>query len=391
MIKKSLIVIMAIILVLVDFSGCTEEKNNEKDLSQGKPTITEDTVLEQVILDGLNLVGLEERIYNNTELIIRGDIDIEDNAKLMIINSKIIIDQEYNKQYSLNVKDSATLIVDNAYYESLEWRWFNFNYYNDAKVQIVDFENEQEPWQTIESNVHAEFVRAPAGITIFNTVGRDFIGSIVIEESDYIYFEIDLKPGEKYELEFPNGFVEEWHPNYFEGTIDVYNSTITNLDIDLWPGVNVTVINSNHFSVGWIFGDGWGQQYSEGDSAEIIGLKNMHYEDFTVEANNATLRLINTTLDSWWPLVTGDFNLTVRECRMTDPWAYNEATFKIYDSYIFYMSATNNAIVEIHDSVVEDSLVALESSTIKLYATEFSGGTTIDPQARIFIDGKIIN
>jgi hypothetical protein len=75
---------------------------------------------------------------------------------------------------------------------------------------------------------------------------------------------------------------------------------------------------------------------------------------------------------------------------MIDPWAFNNAKFNIYDSFIFYLTATNEAVVEIHDSIVEDSLVALESSTIMLFNTSFSGETTIDPDASIIIDGVSI-
>ena len=375
------------ILSLVFIIGCIE-KNNDNE-SYKKPTITKDTILDQVVLYGLLLDSNEEIIYNETELIIRGNIDIKDNASLTIKNSKVIIDQEYNKQYMLTVKDNATFIVDNIYYESIDWRWFNWEYLGNATIHIEDFGNDQEPWQAIEGNVNAEFIRAPAGLTIaaIGDDGKEFNGSIFIRESDKVYFEVNLKPGENYEFEFPNGFIEEWHPNYFSGSIDIYNSTITDIDIDLWPGVNVTVKNTDHFAVGWIFGDGFGRGHSEGDSAEIIGLKNIYYDDFIVKANNATLRIINTTLTSWWPLVTGEFELTVRDSHMIDPWAFNEAEFNIYDSYIFYMSARNNATVRIYNSEIEDSLVALEGSRIELFDTEFFGTTTIDPQAEIFIDG----
>ena len=313
-----------------------------------------------------------------------------DNSKLEIINSRITIDIDYNKQYALVVKNNATLHIDNCYYQSIDWRWYNFEYFDNAKVRIVDFENENAPWQTVEQNVDAEFIRAAAGITIFansDEIDDAFSGSILIRESNSVYFEIDLKPEIDYDFEFPNGFVEEWHPDYFEGSVDVYNSTITNLDIDIWAGVDVIVRNTDPLELGWIFGDGFGQKHSVGSSAEIVGLKNMSYDDFTFEANNASLRLINTYVGGWWPIITGDFELTVRDCFMMDPWAYNQAKFFVYDSFIFYMSAANDAVVEIHDSIVEDSLVALDNSTIMLFNTSFAGETSADTGARIIIDG----
>ena len=386
---KPIILLILMILILFCFCGCIQEQVNNNQSNQ-KPTITEDTQLEQVILDGLTLSGFQEQRYEDKELIVRGNIEVLDNSKLEIINSRITIDIDYNKQYALVVKNNATLHIDNTYYQSIDWRWFNFEYFDNAIIRIVDFENENSPWQTVEQNVDAEFIRAAAGITIFandDEIDDPFRGSILIRESNSVYFEIDLKPEVDYDFEFPNGFVEEWHPDYFEGTIDVYNSTITNLDIDIWAGVDVVVRNTDPLELGWIFGDGFGQGHSVGTSAEIVGLKDMTYDDFTFEANNASLRLINTYVGGWWPIVTGEFELTVRDCFMMDPWAYNSAKFNVYDSFIFYMSAANNAVVEIHDSVVEDSLVALDNSTIILFNTSFSGETQIDPGASIIIDG----
>ena len=391
---KPPLMLIIFILIMVCFSGCTDIEDTETNGSHGKPLITKDTILEQVVLNGLSLSGNEERVYNYTELVIRGDVDVGGFSKLVIMNCQLIIEQEYNKQYVLSVKDNATFIVDNVYYESKDWRWFNFEYFDNATIKLVDFENENAPWQTIEGAVEAEFLNASAGVTIFakeDDFDDPFTGSLLINDSESVYFEIDLKPEIDYVFEFPNGYVDEWHPDYFEGSIDVYNSVITNIDIDIWPGVNVTVNNTSPLELGWIFGDGWGQPYSEGNYAEIIGLKNMSYDDYTFEANNARLRLINTSVTGWWPLVTGDFELTVRDCLMIDPWAYNHARFNIYDSYIFYLTATNEAVVEIHNSVVEDSLVALENSTIRLYDTDFSGEMTIEPGARIFIDDVLVN
>jgi hypothetical protein len=348
------VIFLIILLSILFFAGCIETNTSDNTDYNKKPIINKDSILDKIVLNGLQLDGNTEKVYNETELIIRGNIDIKDNASLTIKNSKIIIDQEYNKQYTLTVKDNATFIVDNIYYESIDWRWFNWEYLGNATIHLEDFVNNQEPWQTIEGTVNAKIIRAPAGLTIaaIGDDGKEFSGSILIRESDKVYFEINLKPGENYEFEFPNGFVDEWHPTYFLGSIDIYNSIITDIDIDLWPGVNVTVKNTDHFAVGWILGEAFGRAHSEGESAEIIGLKNKYYNDFTVNASNATLRIINTTLTSWWPLVTGDFNLTVRDSHMIDPWAFNEAEFNIYDSYIFYMSARDNATVRIYNSTV---------------------------------------
>jgi hypothetical protein len=388
---RTLIAVFFVSFLVFGCVGCIDNKEVIEDGSQGKPLISEDTILDIVILDGLEIGGFDQRTFEDTELIIRGDIVIQDDAVLSISNSKIIVDQEYNKQYMLSVKDNASFFIDNVFFKSLEWRWFNFEYSDNAMIRFIDFENEQAPWQSVEGNVTIKLVRSSAGITIFSQdifEGEDpFGGSIVIDGSDSVYFEIDLKPGREYVFEFPNGFVEEWHPDYFLGTVDVFNSTITNLDIDIWPGVDVTVVNSSHFELGWIFGDGWGQKHSVGKSGEIVGLKEGWYDDVVFAANNASLRLVNTTFTGWWPIVTGDFELTVRDCWMIDPWAYNEARFRVFDSFIFYMSATNEAVVEIVNSTVEDSLVALESASISIFNSDFDGDTIFDVDARIVIDG----
>jgi len=361
----------------------TEKEPNEVIKDQ-------DEALETVILNGLTLQNNDERIYDKKELIIRGDIDLLDNSRLEITNSKIVVEPDYHKQYVLEARDNSTLTIRNCSYESEEWRIYNFEYFDNAQIHIEDFDDEEGPWQAVSSDVDAVFLNAIAGITIPADGDEAFTGSITVTNSDQVYFELDLKPGKTYDMKLPSGLIEEWHPDYFEGSIDVYNSTITNLDVDIWPGVDVTIRDSENFAVGWIFGDGWDQKYSKGKSAEIVGLREGYYKDLTIEANNAKLRLINTTFGGWWPIVTGEFELTVRDSDMVDPWAYNESIFNIYDSDVFYISATDEATVNIYNSKVDDSLVALENSRIELFNTELGGETSIEENARIYIDGKMI-
>lgn len=344
---------------------------------------------EQITIDELILTGDEEITYNNKDLLVRGNIRLLDNSKLTVKNSKFTIDIEYNRQYTLEAANNSTLIIENCEYESLEWRWYNFEYRDDATVRITDFAQESGPWQSISHTVDAKFDNAVAGMTFAAFNDEEFKGSVEIRNSDSVYFELNLKPGETYDLTLPNGYVEEWHPDYYVGTIDVYDSTITNLDIDLFAGVDVTVRDSTNFALGWIFGEAWGGVLSEGTSGEISGLRKGYYDDQTFSTNNASLRLINTDFDEWWPIVTGDFELTVRDSDMMDPWAYADSTFNVYDSFIFYMSATNDSTVNIYNSIVEDSLVVLENATVNLYDTEFDGEINAEEGATVTIDGEV--
>ena len=57
----------------------------------------------------------------------------------------------------------------------------------------------------------------------------------------------------------------------------------------------------------------------------------------------------------------------------------------------FYMSATDDAVVELFNSTVDDFLVALENASIRLFDTEFFGDTIFDVGARISIDKEIVD
>lgn len=337
-----------------------------------------------VITNGFTLNGNEQLEYNNVTLVIRGQINLLGFSNLTLINCHIIAELEFHKQFYLDVRDSASFIVVNCELESENWYWYNFRYEDYAIVYHENFQHGGIPWQQCSNFANISFINSGADITF----GTEFEGNIFVNGSDNVYFEILLRNGD-YDLEFPEEYVEEWHLNISTLTVDVYNSAIHTIDIDLEPGVNAIVRNANDFAVGWIFGGGWGAP-SAVDYIEIVGLKEGYYSDTTFVGDNSSLRMVNTNFRGWWPITNSDFNLVVRDGSIVDPWVYHDSNMTMIDCEIYYISSADNGVYYIYNSTILNNIVALDNSIVYCFNIEFSGSVSIAENAHVYIDGTEI-
>lgn len=343
--------------------------------------------------NGFNLHGYESRIYNNTMVTIRGQINLYDHSTLIFENSSIIYDLDYNRQFGIDVHNEATLIINDCEIESIDYKWVFFSFFESATIHFKNFSNDLEdwaPWTSCEGYVKYLMENSVAWVTI----SKDFYGNLTATHSNRVYFELMLKPGEVYDETLPRNYTDYWECNFYDGSVTVIESFIQKLDVDLFPGVNATIRDTPYIDFGWRFGDvGPGSEYSEPDIPRTIeGVRVGYYADFFIQGDNANLHLINSSIDQgWWPMTTGNYHLTVIDNDLVDPRAEDTSNFTAIDSDIHYFTGIDNSYSHIINSSIEQSIVALNNAVVELTNTSFYGSVAIDENATIIINGEIID
>ena len=309
-----------------------------------------------------------------------------------------MIIEDYHKQYQLQVKDNGSLNISNSFFTSLSNKWFNFNYYDNACIHISNFKSTIEyiPWHYSESsktNMTINFYDSIVGVTLYN----NYNGILNVYDSSGIYFEILIGAG-TYDYNFPSG-----HINYFKvptssklGTVQVFNSIIYEIDTTIWPGARVTIRNNlnSKFAFGWINGKQWyfvgdTRSYSNNLPIYLSSIKNGYYADQTWLGDNSSLRLVNSRItNGFWPVINGNFNLSVFNSDLIDPWSYDTSRMIVKSSTINYVTATDSSNFLIENSIIHDSIVALKNSTVSCTGCTFSGQVSIGNGAKVFFDGQ---
>ena len=339
---------------------------------------------EEVVLAGLTLNKSDEKTFQNKKLLVTGDININDDARLTILDCEIFIDQEYHQQYTLEVKGNAHLRVEDSDLSTRDWTWHNWNYIDNSEIYLKNF-TWTILWQGIDGSHGVSFASENTAIGLTASPGPTQ-NKISISTSPAVHLELAFDPGTyDFTLPAPGSYVDLWTAPYYP-LLEVANSTIKQIDIDVTPDVNLIVRDTKDLNFGWAMGfTGNVGHYT------IDGIKVMHYDDQTFAADDASLRLINTNVENWWPTTFGSIQLTVRDTVMADPRTWENSRMIIEDSQLYLFAANDNSKTEIHRSTIENNIHAAGEARVDLYDMTYSEnytGHTVTENGVIYEDGE---
>jgi hypothetical protein len=321
--------------------------------------------------------GSSHIVIRNETVNVASNVIIQDNAVVEIYGGTLNFVQSRNQEWSWTVRGNSRLILNGVTLSFVNNYWMNFSYVDNAFVSFTDVPSIGPLWQVLNNNAQVVVNNSPIGIT---PLARS-TGSVTITNSPSVWFELGLPSG-TYDGSVPNGFVTNF--NLALGYhLAVANSTIRRIDIDLSPGVNVTLRDTTIVGIGWNFGLGT----PHAPAITINGLKRQHYADATFIGDNSSLRLVNTALSEWWPVLFNDFILNVTNCTLADPHVNHTSQMNISDSYLTLVVASDSAVARIATSTITDSLSAFGFGLIELTNVVFSGQMNTSGAGRIVRDG----
>ena len=220
---------------------------------------------------------------------------------------------------------------------------------------------------------------------LLNSVGR-----VTIRNSPSVWIELTLPSSSSVStLTFPRGYVTQWGlPTGFSYTVDIYNSVIDKVDPTVSFGSKTVIQNSTLYGIGWLVGLGG---YQDSGSEILDGLREGYFADqtfsYTKYGVNTSLRLVNSSVEKWWPMAFGTMELIIRNARLADPGAMNQSIYRIQDSRIDSFMASHQSRVYISDTTISWFVTAVGYSTVYLDRVNFSGQVSVMGNGRVFRDG----
>jgi hypothetical protein len=346
-------------------------------------------------LGNLTLSGNDSLVIQGKNIVINGNIQISENAKLTFRDSQLTIKQDYIQQYSLTVSGNASFEVERVsapMHVDSTW-WMTWTYTDSSKITFNQFKYPGAIWQAVGGDASLNFTNSPVSATF----SASSSAKLVAINPDSVWIEMLLpKKADPYHFTLPNGQMwANWNsPVELPYSIQIVNATkIESIDFDIEPGVNVVVTNSQSVKFGWAFHPPyvWDRVVDDTEkTSAITGLKNQYYADNIFSSgegeNLASIRIVNSTIHNWWPVVMNGFILEIDNCTMADPRAY-DSNVSINNSSMFMYGSYGNSTVLIKNSTIQDSIIVKDTSFMDLQYVNFSGRITKDPTAKLRRDG----
>ncbi|MFC2038479.1 hypothetical protein ACFLUG_01755 [Chloroflexota bacterium] len=348
-----------------------------------RPSVTETSVHEGDLI----LSGDEVLEYSNTRLILKGNMVIRDRARFIATNVILDQPQEYNKQYGIQVKDNATFDLENVFIDS-GGPWLNIDFMDSSRVNLTRVwgTNTNIPWYTVQNSARVSIEESEMGMTPFG----DYTGNLSIKNSS-IMLELSVPGESQVEITLPFGYTPNWtFPSSGDSGItyhiQVEDSWLRSSGMGLSPGANVTIRDTE--TIVLLLGVGWN---GSGAKVELKDLQPGFIEDRTWKADGATLRVINTYINEWYPNAGGNGELTLIDSKVNEMEPWGEAKVIIRNSHLSVIHANNEVEIWVYDSQVDFDVVARDESVIHLFNTTVGG--TIDQvnNSTIYIDNVPFN
>ena len=337
-----------------------------------------------IIMSASNRLKKEMNIYGN----------------LIIRNSILIWEQEYNQQVELVVKNGGSLRIVNSYADASGAGWWNWTYETGSKIYYERFHS--AVWTTAAgSNIQYEANDFSwTRLTFLEGVNNS---SFLINDALVLDLEIFTPKRSKISASVPpEGAVVDWelHNFYKNTTLDVNSSRATRIDLTLTEGTDLTLSDYDGGNIGLIIDrtnkrretciiEGFGDPL-----APEVGIR-VEEKSWNFECIRSKLTLVNSRAVGIWPTIWGNVDLVVENSRLIDPGNLGcGANFIIRDSLVD-LFRTRTGCDEGARSYIANSTVnqAVESSgsnvKVWLYNTKILGHYT--PYKTLETDGaKII-
>lgn len=328
----------------------------------GHSALSQETVRHQgdLVIEGDEVFTIEDVIYRQ-----RGDIIVRDNARLIIRNATLIVDQDFYLQYSIVIRDQAELVAENAVITS------NF------RIE-VHFRNEA---QGRVSRLTTDWI-IPTGhstVTITNSrIRRELIvgdqPTVSISDSTlntlHVFLEADvvanfqgLQPGLYRSLDFGTMIASGTEPR-----ITLENTEVQRWSINIPYHVKSITFSDSHPGKLTL-------KFYQSGSVQLDGLRPGFYEERSI--GNVTL--LRTTIDYWAISVKAwGLQLTLSTLRggVGVYFTGGNAQVRIIDSTINLEALSYNGTLSFDQTTVQgrmvfkDSIFTVEGSL--RFATEAS-------------------
>lgn len=376
--KKEVILLLIVVIFLI---SCTVKDNYLPTLSQQtnvstsqqtnnpSPSGSTSARVEQHHPGDL-IISQGTYLINNSKFTLRGNLIVNGTGKLIVQDSDLYFEQDYNQQYRAYIKQRASLEMKNVHFHT-NGKWFNFQYQDQAKAifQGVSGEDCCIPWHGSSDDVHISIENSTIGLTVSDNVK-------VIAKNSNLFFELVLSNVTgTYAL--PSGYVEKYElivphkKSIIE--LSVTNSTFTDWGTTLDKYTNVTFINST-MTIGMNAGSDWANPRSRNAIVTVSEIRNKVYGDYTLTFDTNHLHLINTFVRDWYPQAFNNATIEIINSELADLQSNSgTANIIVRNSTMSIAIARENVTYIFYDSTIAQDAIAHDNAKIHLYNTNVLG------------------
>ncbi len=320
----------------------------------------------------IDLTGTQELVIEDTMFVHDGNINLSGNAKLVIRNSFVWHFQDFAFQYGVNARDDSGIVIENSAVGSNCNGSFNYSLTDNASLEAdtVDIgRGSCNVWVFMGGEVAVE-------IDNWNFFGGTVCdGSAVqIDNSETLEVEFCFPQDSVIDTSLPtevDTFSFGPDPaNGVEFSLNMQNVTMDGWGINVLPGSDITIRDSDAITIGVIVGRPWTDE-----TVMLDGLEKTRYGEKTWQIGpDASLTLVNTNVYGWEPNVFADNTLVISNSNYTAS-AVNsgDGRYEISDSTVNLLSANERVTMKVTNTVITGDVIANDSTFIELIDSEVRG------------------
>ncbi|HEC67096.1 MAG TPA: hypothetical protein ENI23_17605 [bacterium] len=325
----------------------------------------------------LLLTGTDVLLIEDTEYVLTSSIVVEDDAKVIIKNSKFVQDVTHSSENHIQFYGDSSMEITDSVIDVNQWATWGFYGYSTLTQTNVSQSN-VNLWLNLFDHAEGIFKEA---------IYRGTIGGDVKLSID------DGKKRSHIEMTFPVGAIvdesfvptlKEFHfPNendkHIQFQLDIINSGTIDWSFGANPDSDITIRDAKSINMTFALG-------IPGMEAEFTDLKTRHYDDETWEFGDGTVRLINTGVELWSPVAGQGNTLIIRSSSLSDiQYSTHDAKIYIYDSVIDLLVALEDVEVVVENSRITGDVKAQENGRIELINTKVRGEIIEEGNGRVIV------
>lgn len=316
----------------------------------------------------------------DTHFVMRADIELYDNAQLIIRDSYFEHRQEHSFQNMLWAYGDSSVRIERTRMDSDGFIQWVFK--DRSSLTSIDLDDDQSfVWHLFTDDSRATYRSARFNGTVCDRSAAD------VEDSHDMEVELCFTDGITVDEALPAQINEYTFPNEGESGMD-FTFTARNSSAGSW-GISISA-NSDvvirdvltNLIVTFLIIPPWRDV-----EVELDGLRRGYYEDKTWELLDSRLRLINVMAGDFSPLVTEHNTLTIRDSDLADMVNHSGwANVIIENSVIGVVRAQEGVTITIRNSEVLGDVLAIDQGTVILENSTVGGQITELDEGRVLID-----
>lgn len=318
------------------------------------------------------LAGDQEMVIEDTMFLHTGNITLSGNARLVIRNSFIQHVKDFAFQYGVTATGNSKIVIEDSSIGTNCSGSFNWSLFDTASLIADGMEPIRGSCNTWNFMSGTSSIQVVNWDTFSGTVCDG--SNVSVTDSDTLEIEFCFPQNSTIDTSLPTAIdTFSFGPDPDNGiafALSLRDVTVDGWGINVLPGANITIRDSDAITIGVIAGLPWQDQTIEMDE---LALKRYTERSWQI-GTDASLTLINTNVYGWEPNAFSNNTMVIRNSDFSAS-AVNsgDAHYEISGSTVNLISANERVTMTITNTVITGDVIANDDTVIILIDSEVRG------------------